>query len=89
MAAKARLLERVETPNLCHVANAHGPQLPHVFPGSQSEKKVADIRPCARLVGARTNIGHLFLRLRVGIVMKPAITHLERAQQEDQAQQEQ
>ena len=58
MAAKARLLERVETPNLCHVANAHGPQLPH-----------------------------LFLRLRVGIVMKPAITHLERAQQEDQAQQ--
>jgi len=22
---KARLLERVETPDLCHVANAHGP----------------------------------------------------------------
>ena len=36
MAAKARLLERVETPNLCHVANAHGPQLPHVFPTCES-----------------------------------------------------
>lgn len=27
---------RVETPNLCHVANAHGPQLPHVFPTCES-----------------------------------------------------